>query len=67
MHMIREGKAHAIDGSWAPVKADTVCLHGDGAHALAFAHRIRDELTRQGIAIRAPRTVAADTLFPLLG
>jgi 5-oxoprolinase (ATP-hydrolysing) subunit A len=67
MHMVREGKVHAIDGSWTVVRADTVCLHGDGAHALAFARRIHAELTQQGIAIRAPHMVGSDTLFPLLG
>lgn len=66
MHMIREHKVRAIDGNWAKVKADTVCLHGDGAHALAFAHRIHDALMQEGIAIRAPQMTAADTLFPLL-
>ena len=67
MHMIREGKVHAIDGSWVPLKADTVCLHGDGAHALAFARRIHAELNQQGIAIRAPQMTDSDALFPLLG
>lgn len=66
MHMIRDGKVRAIDGSWVPLKADTVCLHGDGAHALAFARRIHAELTRQGIAIRAPQMTDSDALFPLL-
>jgi len=49
------------------VRADTVCLHGDGAHALAFAQRIHAELTQQGIAIRAPQMSSGDALFPLLG
>jgi len=30
-----------------------VCLHGDGAHALAFARRIRATLEREGIAVMA--------------
>ncbi|WP_159565188.1 5-oxoprolinase subunit PxpA [Budvicia diplopodorum] len=54
MTMVREGKVCAIDGSWVPVNAGSICLHGDGAHALAFAQRIRNELTQQQVAIRAP-------------
>ncbi|MBP0632020.1 MULTISPECIES: 5-oxoprolinase subunit PxpA [unclassified Cupriavidus] len=51
--MVREKRVRAIDGTWVPIQAETVCLHGDGAHALAFARRIRDRLTAEGIAIRA--------------
>ncbi|NUO88779.1 MAG: 5-oxoprolinase subunit PxpA [Cupriavidus sp.] len=51
--MVREQRVRAIDGSWVPIQAETVCLHGDGAHALAFARRIRERLGAQGIAIRA--------------
>jgi lactam utilization protein B len=42
----------AIDGSVVAVNAQTVCLHGDGAHALAFARRIRERLQAEGIDVR---------------
>ncbi|MEM5430647.1 5-oxoprolinase subunit PxpA [Cupriavidus oxalaticus] len=51
--MVREKRVRAIDGTWVPIQAETVCLHGDGAHALAFARRIRERLTAEGIAICA--------------
>ncbi|AQV92381.1 LamB/YcsF family protein [Cupriavidus necator] len=51
--MVREKRVRALDGSWVPIQAETVCLHGDGAHALAFARRIRERLGAEGIAIRA--------------
>lgn len=51
--MVREARVRAIDGTWVPIHADTVCLHGDGPHALAFARRIRERLGAEGIAIRA--------------
>lgn len=51
--MVREQRVRAIDGTWVPIHAETVCLHGDGAHALAFARRIRERLGAEGIAIRA--------------
>ncbi|UXZ35653.1 5-oxoprolinase subunit PxpA [Cupriavidus gilardii] len=53
LSMVREHKVRAIDGQWIPIQADTVCLHGDGPHALAFAQRIRDCLREEGIAVRA--------------
>ena len=52
LSLVRDRKVTAIDGSIVPVNAQTVCLHGDGAHALAFARRIRDRLTSEGIAIK---------------
>ncbi|KAF3997275.1 5-oxoprolinase subunit PxpA [Glaciimonas immobilis] len=54
MQMLREGKVHAIDGSWVPLTAHTICLHGDGAHPLAFAQRIRTRLAQEGIVVAAP-------------
>ena len=51
--MVREQRVRAIDGTWVPIQAETVCLHGDGAHALAFARRIRERLGAEGIAVRA--------------
>lgn len=34
-------------------RAQTICLHGDGPHAIAFAQRIRDSFARADVAIRA--------------
>jgi UPF0271 protein len=53
LSMVRDKQVRAIDGTWVPIRAETVCLHGDGAHALAFARRIRERLGAEGIAIRA--------------
>ena len=50
--LVRDHQVRAVDGSTVSVNAQTGCLHGDGAHALAFARRIRDRLTAEGIAIR---------------
>ena len=36
------------------LKADTLCLHGDGAHAVEFAKSIRDSFVASGITIKAP-------------
>lgn len=37
-----------------PICAETVCLHGDGAHAVEFAELIHGALTAEGIRIRTP-------------
>jgi UPF0271 protein len=52
--MVLEGKVRATSGKDVPVKADTLCVHGDQPGALAFVRRIRDELAAAGIAVKAP-------------
>jgi UPF0271 protein len=53
LRMIREGNVRSTDGLDVPIKADTVCLHGDGLHAVAFAQRLKVELKKAGIEIKA--------------
>jgi UPF0271 protein len=52
LRIASEGKALCADGAEVSVDADTICLHGDGPHAVAFARRIRGVLTAAGIAVR---------------
>jgi len=52
--LVKDKQVTALDGSVVKVNAQTVCLHGDGAHALEFARRIRARLNSERIAIRAP-------------
>ena len=52
--MVRTGKVTAVDGSLVPVTADTVCLHGDGEHAVFFATRLNAELRKSRIELKAP-------------
>ncbi|MBL9187402.1 MAG: LamB/YcsF family protein [Opitutaceae bacterium] len=54
LRMVREGVVRATDGTDVPVRADTVCVHGDGPHAVAFARRLRAALIEAGVALRAP-------------
>ncbi|MGD1031203.1 MAG: 5-oxoprolinase subunit PxpA [Opitutaceae bacterium] len=53
LRIVQEGLVRATDGSEIAVVADTVCLHGDGSHALAFAWRLRADLAAAGIAVKA--------------
>ena len=51
VRMIKEGKVTAITGRDIPVKADSICVHGDGPKALAFTSRIRQKLAEEGIQL----------------
>lgn len=51
--MVQHHQVQARDGSWVPVQADTVCVHGDGAHALNFARRLRDSFQQENITVTA--------------
>ncbi len=46
------GVLRAVDGTEIPVRADTLCVHGDGAHAVGVARAARHALERAGVAVR---------------
>jgi UPF0271 protein len=52
LRMVREGMVRATDGTDVRIVADTVCLHGDGPHAVAFAKRLNAELRASGVVIK---------------
>ncbi|MCY6369189.1 LamB/YcsF family protein [Clostridium ganghwense] len=53
IRMIKDRKVISASGNEIDIKADTICIHGDGEHALAFARRIRDELKNNDIIIKS--------------
>ena len=53
VRMIKEGQVLSRQGQDIAVKADTVCIHGDGKHALEFARKIQEYLLNSGIAVKA--------------
>jgi UPF0271 protein len=54
LRMLREEVVRAIDGSDIPIQADTICVHGDTADAVAFAKQLRAKLAAAGITIAPP-------------
>lgn len=52
--MVLEGRVRATSGTDVPVRADTLCVHGDQPGALTFVRRIRSELTAAGIDVASP-------------
>ena len=53
LEMVESGQVKSINGVWTPVIAQTVCLHGDGEHALLFACRLRRAFDERSIKISA--------------
>ena len=53
IRMVREGKVRSVDGVDVDLRADTICLHGDGAHAVEFARHLRAAFKSDGIDVGA--------------
>lgn len=53
IRMVKEGVVRSVQGEDVKVQADTICIHGDGLHALEFARKIRSALVTEGIEVRA--------------
>lgn len=49
VRMVKEKKVRAIDGTEIDIAADSVCVHGDGLHALAFVKKLHAAFTEAGI------------------
>jgi len=50
----RDGVVHTLDRQRVQLHADTLCLHGDGSHAVQLARKLRSELEAAGLQIAAP-------------
>jgi len=61
LRMVKEGRVTAVDGTDVPVRADTLCIHGDQPGAVVFAKAIRAALQDAGIDVKpvAAQPVAA--------
>ena len=57
VRMIKEQKVTAITGKDITIKADSVCVHGDGVKALEFVKKIREKLTEEGIALKSLKDI----------
>jgi len=53
LQMIKQNAVTAVDGSRVPLQADTICIHGDGKHAVVFARALHSKLKAEGIQIKA--------------
>lgn len=53
LRMVQGGWVRTQQGQEVAIRADTVCLHGDGAHALDFARQLRTALASAAVDVRA--------------
>ncbi len=55
LQMVKEKTVQTTTGEIIPIKADSICVHGDNDHALQFVQELRHALTNEGITIKAIR------------
>lgn len=53
LEMVKDQTVTAVGGEKIPIKADTVCIHGDTPQAPEFARTIRERLIKNGIEVSA--------------
>lgn len=51
IRMVREGKVRTVQGTDISIKANTICIHGDGEHAVELAKYIRKALEEADISV----------------
>jgi UPF0271 protein len=52
LQMVKKGRVTTLSGKIISIVAETICIHGDGKHAAAFAKQIHEALMNEGIKIR---------------
>ena len=50
--LVSEQKTTSVNNKPVSLKAETICIHGDGPHALLFARAIHERLVAEGVAIK---------------
>lgn len=54
MDMVKYGRVRSVDSIMVAIKAETICLHGDGERAVDFARLISERLESHSICIQKP-------------
>ena len=57
LRMVLEERVIAVDGSSIPIKADTLCVHGDTPTAVTLTRDIRRALEKEGVVLSAMKEV----------
>lgn len=53
LRMVKEGVATTVNGADISIIADSICIHGDGAHAELFAAKLHVAFKEENIALKA--------------
>lgn len=51
LNMIKYGRVRTTDGLMIQITAGTICVHGDGEHAVEFARSIKIALSKNGVPV----------------
>ena len=54
LRMVKDGVVESVNGRLVPIRADSICVHGDNASALAFVRSIRQALLDAGVTLAPP-------------
>src|SRR6266487_2412940 len=52
LQMIKEKTVTSVNGKIIPIIADTICIHGDGKHAVEFAKEVHEFLRKENVEIK---------------
>jgi 5-oxoprolinase (ATP-hydrolysing) subunit A len=50
--MVKDRMVTTVEGTVVPLRADTICVHGDHPGAVSFVSRLRKQLEDEGIVLR---------------
>jgi UPF0271 protein len=53
LQIVKKGTVTTVSKKIIPIAGETICLHGDGKHAIEFAKQIHEVLKKEGIKIQA--------------
>lgn len=53
LRMVQDRYVVAIDGTRCIIRADSLCVHGDGPKAVAVVHAVRQRFDQEGISLAA--------------
>ena len=54
LQMLEQGTVTSVAGSLVPIRAQTLCIHGDQPGAVTFARTLREALQARGVQLEAP-------------
>jgi UPF0271 protein len=52
LRMVKDKTVKTLTGETISVEADTICVHGDGEHALQFSKKIKEALLKENVEVR---------------
>ena len=56
LEMVKDGMVTTVQHNKVKIQAHSICVHGDGEHAVKFAKRVRETLEQHGVTVRAFRS-----------